>query len=408
MGDVELYQQILGLAEPWRVSEVKLDVEAERVDVQVTHPEGCQWKCSQCERRLACYDHAPERTWRHLDTCQFQTHVRARIPRVQCPEHGVAQVAVPWAEPLGRFTILMERFVIQVLLSCQTVKGACTLIGISWDQAWHVVERAVARGRLRKEALPTPRIGIDEKAFRKGHNYLTLVSDIDRGTVEFIAAGREKASLEAYFTSRTPEQIAGIEAVAMDMWEPFLQATLEAVPLAKDKIVFDRFHIMQHMTKAVDTVRKQEHRLLLEEGDERLKKTKYLWLASEENVSEKRQAEFKQLQASDLKTARAWALKENLRNLWSYTSIGWAKRFFGQWNQWAMRSRLVPVKKVAQMIKRKLENVVTYCQHFITNAVSEGLNSKIMAIKRRAGGYRNIENFQTAIYFHCGGLALYP
>lgn len=408
MGDVELYQLVLGLKEPWKVKEVKLELKEQRVEVRVEHASGCTWKCPQCERQLACYDHAPERTWRHLDTCQFQTHLIARIPRVQCPEHGVAQVAVPWAEPLARFTLLMERFVIELLKQCQTVKAACSLANISWDQAWHVLERAVARGQARKQTLPTARIGVDEKAFRKGHQYITLVNDLDRGTVEYIAPDREKASLAGFFASRTPEQLAGIEAVAMDMWEPFVQATLEALPLSKDKIVFDRFHIMQHMTKAVDTVRKQEHRKLLEAGDERLKKTKHLWLTSEENVSEKRQAEFKQLQASDLKTARAWAIKENLRNLWSYTSPGWARRFFKEWNSWAMRCRLEPVKKVAKMIQRKLDNVVTYCQHFVTNAVSEGLNSKIMSIKRRAGGYRNLANFQTAIYFHCGGLAMYP
>ena len=110
---------------------------------------------------MACYDHAPERQWRHLNTCQFHTLVHARVPRVQCPEHGVVQVKVPWAEPHGRFTLLMERFVIDVLQACQTVKGACSLVGISWDQAWHVLERAVDRGLARKDAGTIARIGID-------------------------------------------------------------------------------------------------------------------------------------------------------------------------------------------------------------------------------------------------------
>jgi transposase len=214
--------------------------------------------------------------------------------------------------------------------------------------------------------------------------------------------------LERYYATLTDTQRQGIEAVAMDMWEPYVQATLEALPLAKEKIVFDRFHIMQHMTKAVDLVRKAENRRLSFEGDERLKKTKYLWLTTEQNLSEKQRPTFAALKGSDLKTARAWGIKENLRNLRSYTSPGWAKRFFGEWYGWASRSRLEPVKKVAAMLQRRLENVVTYCKHFVTNAVVEGLNSKIMSIKRRAGGFRNPENFKTAIYFHCGGLSLYP
>ena len=134
MFDTDLYQQVLGLTAPWKVTDVRLDVEATEIHVQVEHPEGCRWNCPHCSRELACYDHAPERQWRHLNTCQFHTLVHARVPRVECPKHGVVQVKVPWAEPHGRFTLLMERFVIDVLQACQTVKGACTLVGITWDR----------------------------------------------------------------------------------------------------------------------------------------------------------------------------------------------------------------------------------------------------------------------------------
>jgi transposase len=408
MRDVELYQQILGLESPWSVRDVVLNIDEGRVDIHVQHPEGVKWQCPHCARELSCYDHVPERTWRHLDTCQLETHLHARIPRVNCVEHGVVQVSVPWSEERGRFTLLMERFIIQALLACQTTQGACELLRISWDQAWHVAQRAVARGQARKGTVVTRQIGVDEKAFRKGHSYMTVVNSIERGTVEFVTEDREKASLARYFAGLTDEQRQGIEAVAMDMWDPYVQATLEALPLAREKIVYDRFHIMQHMTGAVDKVRKTEHRKLSLEGDARLKRTKYLWLTTEENLSERQRPKFADLKSSDLKTARAWGLKENLRNLWSYTSPGWAKRFFGTWYQWAIRSRLEPVKKVASMIKRRLENVITYCRHFVTNAVAEGLNSKIMSLKRRAGGFRNPDNFKTAIYFHCGGLDLYP
>jgi transposase len=408
MQDVQLYEQILGLSKPWSVGNVELNLDEGRVNIHVAHPSGVKWQCPHCQRELSCYDHSPERTWRHLDTCQLQTLLHARIPRVKCPEHGVVQVAVAWAEGSGRFTLLMERFVIQALLACQTTQGACDLLRISWDQAWHVAQRAVARGQARKEAVVTPQIGVDEKAFRRGHSYMTVVNDIERGTVEYVTEDRDKASLQRYFGKLTDEQRQGIKAVAMDMWEPYVQATKEALPMANEKIVFDRFHIMQHMTKAVDQVRKAENRQLSSEGDERLKKTKYLWLTTEENLTEKQRPAFAALKTSDLKTARAWGIKENLRNLWTYATPGWAKRFFKEWYGWATRSRLEPVKKVAAMIERRLENVITYCKHFVTNAVAEGLNSKIMSIKRRAGGFRNPANFKTAIYFHCGGLSLHP
>lgn len=408
MQDKQLYQQILGLEEPWKVERVDLDTSAQRVDVHVEHQDAAQWCCPKCRRTLPCYDHSEERTWRHLDTCQFMTYLRARIPRVQCPEHGVVQVEIPWAEPRGRFTMLFERFAIDVLQNCQTVLGACRLLRLSWDQGRAIMERAVRRGQRRKQAGPTPRIGVDEKAFRRGHDYMTVVCDLDQSIVEFVSEGRTIESLRQFYSSRTPGQLRSIKAVAMDMWEPYVQATLEHLPLGKHKIVFDRFHIMKHMTEAVDKVRRQEHRALLRDGDEQLKGTKYLWLRGEASLSDSQRERLNSLPITILRTGRAWAIKECLCELWNNATPGQAREYFGRWYQWAIRSRLEPVKQVARMINTRLDNVVSYCRHWITNAVSEGLNSKIMSIKRRAGGYRNRDSFKTAIYFFCGGLDLYP
>ena len=164
---------------------------------------------SALRAELSCYDHSPERTWQHLDTCQLQTHLHARIPRVQCEEHGVVQVEMPCAEEYGRFTLLMERMIIQALRACQTTKGACELMRKSWDQAWHVMQRAAARGQDRKVAVVTPLIGVDEKAFRKGHSYMTQVGDIHRGTVEFVTEGREKGEFGAVFRDSLGRAAAG-------------------------------------------------------------------------------------------------------------------------------------------------------------------------------------------------------
>jgi transposase len=408
MRDIDLYQQVLGLAEPWFVERVELSVPDKTVDIWVAHRPEAKWSCPQCDEAPIGYDHAPERTWRHLDTCQFQTLLHARVPRVTCPLHGVVQVAVPWAEARSRFTLLFERLIIDVLAQCQSVSGVTKLLGISWDQAWGVMRRAVVRGQARKQAKPVRHVGVDEKAFRKGQSYVTVVSDLDTSTVEHVADARKAASLAEYYQSLAPEQLAAIEAVGMDMWEPYVHATREHVPGAAAKIVFDRFHIMGHMNEAVDKVRRQEHRALMKEGLDWLKGTKYLWLYAEENIPDWRLPAFEAVRGRKLKTARAWGIKETLRSLWDYRSLGWARKFFRQWYGWAIRSRLEPVKKVARMLQRHLENVLTYCRHRITTGVAEGLNSKIMTIKRRACGFRNPENFKTAIYFYCGGLDLYP
>ncbi|HEY5212792.1 MAG TPA: transposase family protein, partial [Acidobacteriaceae bacterium] len=216
MQDTALYQYLLGLKSPWTVSRVNLDVEGQRVDVWAEHPEDAAWVCPQCSRDLPLYDHAEERIWRHLDSCQFQTYLHARIPRVECAEHGVLQVSVPWAEPRSRFTILFERLAIDVLRQCD-VSGATRILRISWDEAWGLMERAVARGQLRKARKVVRKIGVDEKAAAKGHRYLTLVCDLDEGTVEHIAEDRKQESLAGYYEGLTQEQLDGIEAVAMDM-----------------------------------------------------------------------------------------------------------------------------------------------------------------------------------------------
>jgi hypothetical protein len=198
MFDTVLYQHDLGLTAPWIVTEVNLDVESAQIHVHVEHADGFLWLCPQCQKDLACYDHSPNRTWRHLNTCQFQTLVHTRPPRVECPEHGVVQVKVPWAKPHGRFTDHMEQFIFDVIKARQTVKRACALVGITWDQAWHVLERTQTQGLPQKDAAEFAGIGVDEKAFRKGHRYLALMkrratSCLRHGTatLRIPAAGRK-------------------------------------------------------------------------------------------------------------------------------------------------------------------------------------------------------------------------
>jgi transposase len=251
-------------------------------------------------------------------------------------------------------------------------------------------------------------LGVDEKAVGAGHDYFTLVTDLGRSTVEYIAKDRDKESLAGFYQGLTQRQLDGIGAVAMDMWAPFVRATRDHVPDAERKIVFDRFHIMKHMNGAVDEVRKKEHKALRKEGEDTLSGTKYLWLFAEENLPQKHKERFAALKGMHLKTARAWALKEMLRDLWRYKRRGWAVKHFRSWNRWATRSRLEPVRKVAAMLRGRLDNVLTYFDHRVTSATCEGLNNKIQEIKHSAFGFRNRDHFRTAIFFHCGGLDLCP
>ena len=285
MQDRELYQQILGLRSPWSVAAIHLDVERRRVEVSVEHPEGTQFGCPECGCSLACYDHVPEREWRHLDTMQFQTILKARVPRVNCPEHGVKQTDVSWAEKGSHFTLLFERLAIDILLATQTVTGAMAILGTKWDQTWGIIQRAVARGQARKQPQPLPRVGINEKAFSKRHKYITLLYDLDRSTVEAISDGHDTQSGINCLSELSDEQLQSIEAIAMDMSPAYVGAAKQVIPLAEEKIVHDRFHVMQLATKAVDQVRRAAPRVA-GAGDDRLSKTKYVWITAR-NTSRK-------------------------------------------------------------------------------------------------------------------------
>lgn len=381
MRTVTFYRELLGLERPWEVERVRISSEERRIIVGISHRRGIRFPCSECGMDLPVYDHAGPRVWRHLDSGSFLTFVEARIPRVACLFHGVHQVELPWALPQARCTIPFERWAIDVLRETD-VLGATRLLRVSWDEAWHFMERAVERGQRRKERRVMPRLGVDEKAVAKGHSYFTVVSDLDRSTVEYVAKDRKTRSLDGFYQILTPEQLAGIEAVAMDMWDPFIASTMAHVPGAAAKIVFDRYHVMTYLNKAVDEVRKKEHRALQAQGDKTLTGTKYLWLYAEENLPESRAEWFAGLRALHLKTGRAWALKESLRDLWRYQRRGWGERHWKQWYFWATHSRLEPIVKAAHTLQRHLPNVMTYFAHRITNATCEGLNSKIQTIKK--------------------------
>jgi transposase len=407
MRDTELYRHVLGLEAPWKVTRVEVADEGERIDVWVEHPKRTRWRCPSCERELPIYDHTDEREWRHLDTCQFQTFLHARPPRVSCPVHGVLRVRLPWAEPMSRFTSLFERLAVDVLSSCD-VTNASRLLHTTWDETWHLMERAVARGQARKPLGVPAHLGVDEKAAGRGQDYITVVSDLDAGTVEYVADKRQESSLDAYFDQFSPEQLAGIEAVGMDMWEPYANSVRAHLEAADTKIVYDKFHLMKYLNTAVDTVRKAEHRALAGEGDASLSGSKYLWLYSAENLPAKHRGRFAALRDTDLKTARAWAIKETFRHFWEYRRQGWAQKHWKSWFFWATHSRLQPVIDAAYTLKRHQAGLFSYFDHRITSAGAEGLNSRIQAIRVRARGYRNREHFKTAIYFHLGGLDLQP
>ena len=186
----------------------------------------------------------------------------------------------------------------------------------------------------------------------------------------------------------------------------FLGSTQEYAPHAD--VVHDRFHLSKHLGEAVDRVRRAEHKALKQAGDERLTGSRYLWLTNEENLPEERAATFEQLKNANLKTSRAWAIRELFRDFWEQPGEFTGRSFFKEWYAWASRCRLKPIVAVAKMFKKHLDRIVTWFRYPITNAAAEGFNSRIQSLKSAARGFRNFDNYRTRILFFCGKLKLQP
>lgn len=401
------YGHLLGLESPWEVTSVDLKMEEQRVDIALTHARGARVSCPECGEKCAVHDHSPERTWRHLDTMQFETRLKAKVPRSDCPECGVKTVEVPWAGKHGRFTLMFEAFAIAVLRGASNVDAACKLLNIHWSTADTIMKRAVKRGMERRDSEPIKHLGIDEKSFRSGHRYVSLLNDLQAGRVIEVAEGRDQSSALRLFDALTDAQRERVEAIALDMWRAFINASREACSQAD--LTHDRFHVSKHLNEAVDQVRRAETKQLRSEGDDRLVGTRWNWLRNEENITDEAWPDFEALKDSELKTGRAWSIKECFRWFWEpQHNREEAKEYFDQWYGWAIRSRLEPIKKKAKMLKRHLPELLNWCAHHITNAVSEGINSRIQSIKSAARGFRYFENYRTRILFFCGGLELSP
>jgi transposase len=406
MRDRDLYAKLLGIEAPWYVRDVDPRLEAREVEIFIALDENTALSCPVCGVTCGRYD-SRSRSWRHLDTMQYKTLLTAEVPRVKCPEHGVKQLRVPWAEPGSRFTAMFEALVIDWLKEASQ-SAVAKMLRMTWDEVDGVMQRAVARGLARRKPQPLRNMGIDETSFQKRHEYVTVVYDCDRKRVLEVLDNRDRDAIEEFYWSTPVEHLETLRSVSMDMWTPYIEATLLHVPNAEKKIAFDRFHVAKHIGDGVNKVRVEEHAELSAQGSSLLKGTRYLWLQNPENMKPTNRARFELLRKTLLRVARAWAMKESARHLWNYGTRRTARRAWKHLIEWMTRSRLAPMAKVGEMLRSHLWGIVNAVVLRATNAHLESVNAKIQALKKRACGYRNRGRFRNAILFHTGGLDLYP
>lgn len=396
-----LYSQSLGIKAPWKIASVTRT--ENQIHIRVECSKRATWTDPETKQRALIKDWH-ERTWRHMDTCECQTMVTCRVPRIELKSGRTMMVHPPWAVAGGRFTRLFESQIILLLGQARTVRGAARLAQVTEDQVDGVMQRAVSRGMLRRTELPLKYVGIDEKAIRKGHRYATLLNDLENGRVIDLIEERTQQAAENLLYQLPEASRQSIQAVALDMWPAYINAFEKVLPNASQ--VFDRFHIAKHLNESVDKVRREEHRQLSAAGLPLLAGSKYFWLRKNIDLRRRWETEFKDLLQQDLDTGMAWTMKQNFDRFWSYKSWGKALRFLIDWVDLARVCALKPLTKVADLIDKHSHGIMNYLIHPITNAASEGMNSIIQSLKHSARGLPNFKSFRTRVLFFLGKLDL--
>lgn len=409
MESTELYQQILGITAPWFVESVEIDHQQTKITVVLAHATAPGlFRCPKCDAIAPVYDHHKARTWRHLDTCQFETFLTAQVPRVNCRACGVLTAQVPWAAPHGRFTLLFECFALDILFTAQVQSRAAQLLRLTADQVNYLMQRAVERGLKRRDpARAIAHLMVDEKSLQTGHHYVSVLSDGAQGAVLEVVEHRTNEAAQTLFAQALSEaQQAAVKVVTLDMWQPFATAARSRLPNAE--LVYDRFHLSKHLNAAVDQTRRQEHKRLARAGDERLKQTRYLWLRAPESLSEQQQEQLETLCQSELETVAAWRLKEEFRGFFDCHSAEAATAFFQAWYERVQALGNFRLSKVANMFKEHWSGLIAYLRHRVSNGLAESVNGRIQQLKAKARGFKSWFGFRRAILFHLGQLDLYP
>lgn len=362
--------------------------------------------CSRCGMRRPGYDRLPPRRFQFVPLWGIVVFFVYVMRRVDCPTCGVVVEEVPWAAGKSRLTTTYAWFLARWAKRMSWLEVARTF-HIGWDSVYRAVQFVVAWGRERMDLSGIEAIGVDEIAWARGHSYLTVVYQLDEGRRRLLWVGAERRvkTLLGFFRWFGPERTAALRFICSDMWRPYLKVIAKKAGHALH--VLDRFHIAMHLSKAVDTVRAEEVKKLKADGHEPvLKRTRWLLLKRPENLTAGQEAKLSDLLRYNLRTVRAYLLKEDLQAFWDYVSPYWAGRFMDRWCTRAMRSKLEPMKRVASMLRTHRPLILNWfrAKGTISAAAVEGLNGKAKVATRKAYGFRSRETLEIALYHQLGNL----
>src|SRR5512139_537427 len=397
MDEKQLFGMALGLTPPWFIEKVAFDPGQRRLDLFLDFKRGSKFACPECKSGEGCPVHdTTEKTWRHLDFFQHQAFLTARVPRIECPTHGVRLTNVPWARPGSGFTLLFEAL---ALLMCQQmpVAGVAKVMQANANTLWRLLTHYVDKAVENADYSGVEDVGADECAQRKGHEYIKTFCDLGQSRVVFVAEGRRKDTVRKFGTFLDKRGIPReqVRNFCADMWEPYRLGITEEFPDAE--LTYDRYHVMTLFNRAIDLVRRKEVRTV-----PLLKSSRWLWLRSRRKMTGNQRSDLAWLSRLDTRTGKASQIKLTLQRLWNYTDRGDAELFLKKWYFWATHSRLEPVIEAAKTIKRHWKGILRFVDSRITTGIVEGLNSKIKTAMKRAYGFKSFEYLRTVIYLVAG------
>lgn len=379
---------------------------AEVLNVTVVPRKNSHAICSRCQKPAPGYDHQPERRFEFVPFWGIRVFLLYRMRRVQCKNCGVKVEQVPWADGKKELTKTYMQFLAFWAKKLSWKEVACSF-NTSWEKVFHSVEYVVEWGKAHRCLDDIKAIGVDEVAYRIGHKYLTVVYQIDRGCTRLLWVGQERTetTIRNFFTFFGTQRSQRLEYVCSDMWQPYVKAIAEFASQALH--ILDRFHIVAMLNKAIDQVRASEHKQLQADGYEPvLKKSRWCLLKRQENLTEKEDIRLNTVLQYNLKSVRAYLLREEFQAFWDYVSPHWAGKYLDRWCTRVMRSKLEPMKKVAKTVRRHKPLILNWfkAKKVYSSGIVEGLNTKIKLTTRKSYGFRTYRCAEIALYHALGKL----
>jgi transposase len=396
----DLFGAALGLQSPWFVElvEFKENENGRELHIHLNHEKHHKFKYD--DDYYSVYDHQ-QRTWRHLNFFEHECYLYARVPRVKTNTGQVLLIDIPWAQPGSSFTLLFEAYAALLVKGGMPMSTAGDYLDIDGRRIWKVINRMVSKALTSQPLDPISHLGVDETSSKKGHQYITVFTDVEKKKVVGVAEGKD---IEAFNNALIDMESRGadrdhVSVITMDMSPSFIAGATQNMPDAE--LVFDRFHLEQSMNKAVDQVRREEAKDYKD-----LKKTRYLWLKNQSNLSELQNQKINDLATSYPRLGKAYRLKEQFKEVLNEAYYSSKITPINKWLKIAWDSEIVPIRNFVNTLVRHWYGIKTYFQYCVSNGFSERVNLKIQEIKRIAKGYANTNNFLLMIYFHLGRLDL--